>query len=86
MLECAGYGILQNQRLIDDGVSGDAYIDDGAGNDKLGIIVKYGNPIGLYPGKKQRLYFLMHSSITDTAEIARTISAKLYYHPRRQTL
>jgi hypothetical protein len=73
-------------RRIDDGVNEDAYIDNGAGDDKAGILIGYGNPIGLYPGKKQRLYFLMHSSTGDTAEILRIISVKLYYHPRRKTL
>jgi len=86
MLECAGYGIEQNERLIDDGLNEVAYIDDGAGDNKLGILVGYGNPIALYPGKKQRLYFLMHSNISNTAEIARTISVKLFYHPRRETI
>ncbi len=86
MLECAGYGVVQNSRMIDDGVNENAYIDDGAGDNKAGILVGYGNPIKLYPGKKQRLYFLMHSWAGNTAEIARTISLKLFYHPRRQSL
>jgi hypothetical protein len=86
MLECAGYGVVQNSRMVDDGFNETAYIDNGAGDDKAGILVGYGNPIALYPGKKQRLYFLMHSSTGDTAEILRTISVKLFYHPRRKTL
>ena len=86
MLECAGYGVVQNERMIDDGMNGNSYIDNGAGDNKVGIVVGYGSPIELYPGKKQRLYILMHSNTANTAEILRTISAKLYYHPRRQTL
>jgi len=86
MLECAGYGVVQNGRMIDDGLNEVAYIDNGAGDDKAGILIGYGNPIALYPGKKQRLYFLMHSSTSQLAEIARTISVKLFYHPRRRTL
>jgi len=86
MLECTGYGVSQNERLIDDGLNEVAYIDNGSGDNKLGIIVGYGNPIALYPGKKQRLYFLMHSNIANAAEILRTISVKIYYHPRRETL
>lgn len=86
MLECAGYGILQNERLVDDGFTENKYIDDGAGDKKAGIIVGYGKPIELYPGKDQKLYFLMHSGSTNTAEIARTISVKLFYRPRRRTL
>src|SRR4030042_6126552 len=61
MLECAGYGVVQNERMIDDGMNGNSYIDNGAGDDKAGIVAGYGNPIGLYPGKKQRLFFLMQS-------------------------
>lgn len=86
MLECAGYGIDQNERLMDDGFNKVSYIDNGSGLAKVGDFVGYGEPIHLYPGKKQRLYFLMHSSTTDTAEIARTISTKLYHRPRRETL
>lgn len=86
MLECAGYGIAQNERLVDDGVNGNSYIDNGADDNKAGILVGYGNPIALYPGKNQRIYFLMHSNMADTAEILRTISVKLFYHPRRETL
>ena len=86
-LECAGYGVFQNERMIDDGVNEVAYIDNGAGDNKAGILVGYGNPIALYPGKKQRLYFLMHhADLTEPAEIARTASIKLFYHPRRKTL
>lgn len=86
MLDCVGYGAVQNERFIDDGFNEVSYIDDGSGGDKAGILVGYGNPITLYPGKKQRLYFLMHSNLGIIAEIARTISVKLYYRPRRQTL
>jgi hypothetical protein len=86
MLECAGYGISYTERLIDDGVNGYIYVDNGAGDNKIGDFAGYGNPIALYPGKKQRLYFLMHTTSMDVAEILRTISVKLYYHPRRRTL
>lgn len=86
MLECAGYGVVQNSRMVDDGFNEVAYIDNGAGDDKAGILVGYGNPITLYPGKKQRLYFLMHTWEGDKAEIARTATVKLYYRPRRKTL
>lgn len=86
MLECSGYGVLQNSRMIDDGVNQVAYIDSGAGSDKAGYLVGYGSPIVLYPGKKQKLYFLMHSVYGDTAEIDRTAAVKLFYRPRRRTI
>jgi len=85
-LECVGYGAVQNERIVDDGVNGSCYTDNGAGDNKSGRLIGYGNPIELYPGKKQRLYFLMHSDNSYNAEIARTISVKLFYHPRRRTL
>jgi hypothetical protein len=85
-LTCEGYGIAQNQRILDDGINQDVYIDDGAATNKLGFIVPYGSPIMLYPNKLQRLYFLMHSHLANTAEIARTLGVKLYYRPRRQNI
>ena len=86
MLECSGYGVLQNSRMVDDGVNDVCYIDTGAGADKAGYLVPYGSPIELYPGKKQKLYFLMHSNIGNVAEIHRTASVKLFYRPRRRTI
>jgi len=82
----AGYGTQQNRRVMDDGIEGALYTDDGSGTGKLGILVGYGQPIMVYPNKLQRLYFLMHSHLANTAEIARTVSAKLYYRPRRRNL
>ena len=81
-----GYGVAQNQRVIDDGIGGALYVDDGSGTGKIGILTGYGAPVMLQPGKLQRLYFLMHSASINTAEIARTISVKLFYRPRRQSL
>ncbi len=86
LLECSGYGVLQNSRMVDDGVNDVCYIDTGAGSDKAGYLVPYGSPIELYPGKKQKLYFLLHSNIGNQAEILRTASVKLFYRPRRRTI
>lgn len=86
MLECSGYGVLQNSRMVDDGVNDVCYIDTGSGANKAGYLVPYGSPIELYPGKKQKLYFLMHSNIGNVAEIQRTASVKLFYRPRRRTI
>jgi hypothetical protein len=84
MLECAGYGIVQNDRLLDDGINEVAYIDNGVGIGKAGYLIGYGTPIALYPNKDQKLYLLMHSWQYNTAEIDRTVSVKLYYRPRRR--
>jgi hypothetical protein len=85
-LQFAGYGAAQNERIMDDGFLGNVYVDNGSGSNKAGIILGYGNQINLYPGKKQRLYFLMHSDVANTGEIDRTITVKLYYRPRRKSL
>ncbi len=85
-LEPIGYGVAQNSRILDDGIYSDLYVDDGSATGKVGIYVGYGSPIMLMPGKLQRLYFLMHANGSYTAEIARTISVKLYYRPRRRTI
>ena len=84
-LKCAGYGVAQNERMVDDAFRECKYIDDGA-DAKAGILLGFGSPIHLYPGKKQKLYFLLHSNIMNHAEIDRKITIKLFYHPRRQTL
>ena len=86
LLECSGYGVLQNSRMVDDGLNDVCYIDTGAGSDKAGYLVPYGSPIELYPAKKQKLYFLMHSVYGNQAEILRTASIKLFYRPRRRTI
>jgi len=86
LLECSGYGVLQNSRIVDDGFNDVFWIDTGSESDKAGYLVAHGSPIELYPGKKQKLHFLIHSNIGNTAEIARTASIKLFYRPRRRTI
>ena len=78
--------IPHNQRLVDDGISDSTYIDNGNGLGKRSACVGYGSPILLEPGKLQRLYFLMHTTSNDVAEVARYLSVKLFYRPRRYTI
>lgn len=85
-LRIIGYGTPQNSRIIDDGINGEVYRDDGAGGGKIGIYVPYGKALMLKPGTLQRLYFLMHNWTSNTAEVGRSISVKLFYRPRRLTL
>jgi hypothetical protein len=85
MLECIGYGVAQNERMVDDGFTRTKWVDDGV-DAKAGIVLGYGNQIELYPGKTQRIYFLMEAAAANTAEIDRTVTIKLFYRPRRQTL
>lgn len=81
-----GYGVAYNSRAIDDGINGQTYRDNGADAARVGIFSTYGEPIQLEPNKLQRLYFLMHSDTYGEAEIARTLSVKASYRPRRRTL
>ena len=85
-LRYIGYGTAQNSRIVDDGIDSRLYEDDGSGASKIGIYVGYGQPIQLKPAANQRLYFMLHSNVINTAEVARTIRVKLYYRPKRLTL
>lgn len=73
-------------RIIDDGPSGEVYRDNGSDEGRVGMLSTWGEGIMLEPGKDQRLYFLTHSRSAGTAEIARSISLKVYYRPRRTSL
>lgn len=77
------YGTAYGSRIIDDGISGEYFQDNGNGINKVGIISGYGNPIQLMPNKSQRLYFLMHSYVIVQPEVNRTLSIKISYRPRR---
>ena len=75
-----------NGRLVDDGFLGLVYQDNGAGLARVGAGSVSGSPLLLYPGRKHRLYFLMHANQSHTAEVDRTLGVKLYYRPRRRAL
>lgn len=78
--------VLDNGRLIDDGINGMIYTDDGADGNRQGNVVGSGSGIYLEPGKLQRIYFLFHCALADSAPVDRTLSVKLYYRPRRATI
>lgn len=81
-----GYGTAQNARIVDDGIDGYLYRDNGSGAERAAILTGYGEPIKLQPGKDQRLYFWLHSHSTNAAPISMSASIKIYYRPRRLTL
>jgi uncharacterized lipoprotein NlpE involved in copper resistance len=88
-LECIGYNLPANSRAMDDGIDDRLYADTGAGSDKIGLFVGYGQPIHLEPGKNQRLYFLQADNAGFAgadSSISRTLGVKLYYRPRRLSL
>ena len=83
-ISTAGAGT--NERIVDDGIERYTYQDDGSGSDKRGFYATTGRAIHLYPGKNQRLYFMMHSTLLNESKVSRKISVKLYYRPRRLSL
>ncbi len=81
-----GYGTGYGERVVDDATEEQLYIDDGAGMSKIGILVGFGKPIHLEPGKTQRLYFLQHENQLFTYDASRTAQIKIYYRPRVKVL
>jgi hypothetical protein len=75
--------IAYQSAIVDDGPKGQVYSQNAAGAARKANVVAYGSPIMAHPGKVQRLYFLCHSDAANTAEIARTLSIKAWYRPRR---
>ena len=80
------YGVANGSRLVDDAITGELYVDNASGADKIGSFIGSGDAIHLKPGKLQRLYFLMHSSSANAAEIDRTMAVKVFFRPRRFSL
>lgn len=76
---------LVNQRLIDDGVRLEIYLDDGSGTNKHGGVQGEGSPIMLKPSTDQRLYFMMDSNYSSTP-LDLQLNVKIYYRPRRLTI
>lgn len=81
-----GYGLAYNERLVDDGIGGLLYADSGSGTARAGHYVGYGKPLHIWPGRDQRIYFLASGWTANTAEIARTMTVRVYHRPRRLTL
>lgn len=82
----AGYGVPQNSRLVDDGIDGFLYRDDGAGGGKVAMFTGFGAPILLKPGARQRLYFLFHEVELDGSDKTHSVGVKVFYRPRRLAL
>jgi hypothetical protein len=80
-----GYGVEYGQSLVDDGIAGKIWVDGWAGGTKSGHYGGYGRPIHLWPGKDQRLYFLVDNS-TMGMQIERIYDVWVNYRPRRLTL
>jgi len=79
------YNTAYNTANVDDGISGTLWNEDAAGQNKSGQYIGVGQPIQLWPGRTQRLYFLVTND-GGGAEILRTHSIRVWYRPRRLTL
>jgi hypothetical protein len=82
-LQSIAYNTPYQAILMDDMIRGYTYTDTAGG--MFGNYYTNSSPIMLIPNKAQRLYFL-HEASTGTAPIARTLSIKVYYRPRRSTI
>lgn len=80
-----GYGAAYQVRIADDGIEQSLWTDGWTPAGKTGHYTAVGDYPQLQPGKLQRFYFLMDGSSND-ADIARKISLKAYYRPRRWSL
>jgi hypothetical protein len=72
--------------LVDNGPEGRVYSEAADETGRMGNAVAYGQPIMVQPGALQRLYFLSHMGLSNTAPIDRTLSIQAWYRPRRLTL
>lgn len=80
-----GYGLAYNCRLVDDGMNGSIWTDGWSPAGKTGHYVGRGQAPLLWPGRTCRVYVLQTGQ-SNAMEIDRTISAKIYYRPRRLTV
>jgi hypothetical protein len=77
-----GQQIAANDSIVDDGIENQQYSVEGGVNNP--IFSPRGDPILLWPGRAQRLYFLWDVGITST--IAQTFSVRIWHRPRRLTI
>jgi hypothetical protein len=84
-LEPRGYGLGYNARLVDDMIEGYVYTDGWATSGKTPHYLGFGDPIRLWPGRDQRLYFYADKN-TGVPDIDQTWSVRAYYRPRVLTI
>lgn len=84
-LEPRGYGLAYNARLVDDMIEGYVYTDGWATSGKTPHYLGFGDPIRLWPGRDQRLYFYADKN-TGVPDIDQTWSVRAYYRPRVLTI
>lgn len=85
-LTCNGYGVAQDGRMIDDGLEGEVYADDGSGGQRSAVVVGHGQQLALRPGLRQRLVFYSHTISTNSAPVNFELGVKVFFRPRRRAL
>lgn len=78
-------GVDETERLVDDMIAGVLYKDGMAVEGRASTYAAFGAPLALVPGAAQRLYFLQRA-VGGGCEVARTLSVKAFYRPRRLTI
>lgn len=85
VLRQVGYPVRYGETLVWDGTEDRLYTLTSEG--RAGNFTRLGSPaVMLEPGRDQRLYFLQHTWMANTAEVNRTLDVRAYYRPRRLVL
>lgn len=79
-----GEGVPDDEYIVDDGPENRAY-QLNASNQQVPVVDVRGNPIMLYPGWVNRLYFL-HDTADTQAPVEDETTVRVYYRPRRLTV
>lgn len=78
-----GSGLDSLHTLTDDGIDGFLYVITGSG--KVQSYLAYGDPICLWPGKNQRLYFVQTNE-GGASKLVRALQVRVWYRPRIATM
>lgn len=83
----AGFGILQNSVMVDDGIEEVTFVGvGGASGARAGHYQALSSQwFELIPGAAHT-FCVLHASLSGNPAITRTLTARLYYRPRRATL
>jgi len=79
----SGFSMADDDAVVDDGIEGATYFLDTTTDDHWPIYVAYHRPIYLYPGVTQRVRVLNDANGWTAA---RTLTAQVWYRPRRLTV
>lgn len=78
--------VASGARMVLDGINQVTYQDNGTGANRLMSASEIGSFIELYPGRANRLYFILDSNSFNFTPIADYLTVKLFARPRRLAL